>query len=54
MTTKDPSYKQIIILMGNDNAKKTINVSSKHITNLNRTLRGIKSDLTIDFIHIDH
>jgi len=54
ITTKGPSCKQIIIPMGNDNAKKIINTSSEHITNLNQTLRDTKSDLTIDFIYIDH
>ena len=28
--------------------------SSEHVANLNQSLRSIKSDLTIDFICIDH
>jgi len=28
MTTKEPSYKQIIVPMGNDNAKNIMNTSS--------------------------
>ena len=54
ITTKGFSHKQIIVSMGNDNTKKIINTSSEHVANLNQTLRGIKSDLTIDFICIDH
>ena len=54
ITTKSFSHKQIIVSMGNDNIKKIMNTSSEHVANLNQTLRGIKSDLTIDFICIDH
>ena len=52
--TKGSSCKQIIVSIGNDNAKKIMNTSSKHITNLNWTLRNTKSDLTINFICIDY
>lgn len=54
MMTKGPSHKQIIMLMSNSNANKFMTASSKYIANLNQTLRSIKSDLTINFIHIDH
>jgi len=33
--TKGPSCKQIIVSIGNDNAKKIMNTSSKHVANLN-------------------
>ena len=35
MITKGPSCKQIIVSIGNDNAKKIMNTSSKHVANLN-------------------
>ena len=54
MTTKGPSQKQIIVSMNNSNANKFMISSSEHIANFNWTLRSIKSDLTIDFIHVDH
>jgi len=54
ITTKSPSCKQVIISMGNNNAKRFMTASSEHIANLNQTLKGIKSDLIIDFICIDY
>jgi len=54
MTTKGPSQKQIIISMSTDNANKFMVNSSEHITNFNHALRSTKSDLSIDFICIDH
>jgi len=40
--------------MSNSNANKFMIASSKHVTNLNWTLRSTKSDLTINFIYIDY
>ena len=40
--------------MSNSNANKFMTASSEYIINLDQTLRSIKSDLIIDFIHIDH
>ena len=54
MTIKGPSYKQIIVLMSNSNTNKFMTTSSKHVANLNWSLRSIKSNFTIDFIHINH
>jgi len=54
MMTKNPSYKQIIISISNDNANKFMLASSEHIADFNYTLRSTKSDLTIDFICIYH
>ena len=54
MTTKSSSCKQVIISMGNDNVKRFMIASSEHITNLNQTLKGIKSDIIIDFIYINY
>jgi len=54
MTTKDPLYKQIIIPMGSDNSKKFLSTSGDHVTNINCALKGIKSDVIIDFIRSDY
>ena len=40
--------------MSTDNANKFMSVSSKHIANLNHFLKNTKTDLIVDFIHIDH
>ena len=53
MTTKDPSRKQIIVLMGNDNKTKFIASSSIHITNINSVLKNIKSNIIVDFVRTD-
>ena len=53
ITTKGPSRKQVIISMNNNNKAKFIESSSSYITNLNRALRNIKSDIMVDFVHID-
>ena len=49
--TKDPLYKQIIVLMGSDNIKKFMVSFSDHVINLNHTLKDIKSN---DFIQTDY
>jgi len=54
MTTKDSSYKQIIIPMGSNNSKKFMKSLDDHVTNLNHALKSIKSDTIVDFICIDH
>jgi len=53
MTTKDPLRKQIIVSMSNDNKAKFMVSSSKHITNFNRLLKNIKSEVMADFAHMD-
>ena len=50
MTTKEPSRKQIIIPMSNDNNNSFIKNSAFHIANINRLLRNAKSDIVVDFI----
>ena len=50
MTTKGPSYKQVIIPMGNENNINFMKNSSIHITNLNRNFRNVKSEVLVDFI----
>ena len=53
MTTKSLSRKQVIIPMNSDNIMRFIKESSLYISNLNRTLKNIKSDVLVDFIHLD-
>lgn len=53
MTTKDPSRKQTIILMDNDNKSKFMTSLSTYITNLNSVLRNIKSNIMADFVQMN-
>ena len=45
--------KQIIVSISNDNKIKFIVSSSKHITNFNRALKNTKSEVMVNFTHID-
>ena len=54
MTTKRPSHKQVIVSMSIDNTNKFVKESCIYITNINRTLKNIKSDVMADFIHIEN
>ena len=49
MTTKGPSYKQIIVPMSKEAANKYIKDASAHIISINSTLKLIKS-VIVDFI----
>ena len=53
MTTKSSSRKQIIIPIGNYNKSKFIASLNLYITNLNSTLRNIKSEVIANFIQAD-
>ena len=53
MITKGFLRKQIIVLISNDNKAKYIVSSSNHITNFNRALKNTKSEVMVDFAHID-
>ena len=53
MTTKSPLRKQVIILMGKDNISNFIKNSSLHVSNINRSLRNVKSEVLVDFIYSD-
>ena len=53
MTTKRPSHKQVIVSMSIDNTNKFVKESCIYITNINRTLKNIKSDVMADFIHVE-
>ena len=48
---KSPFRKQVIISMSNNNKSKFMKLSSTHITNLNRALKNIKSEVVADFVH---
>jgi len=50
MITKGPSYKQIIVSIGKDNANKFMASASNHITNINRALKNIKLDVLADYV----
>ena len=51
MTTKGLSRKQIIVLMSMNNAERVITQSNMHVSNINRLLKDIKSEISADFIH---
>ena len=53
MTTKDLSRKHVIVPMSNENKMKFIEDSSTHVTNINRVLKGIKSEVIAKFICSD-
>ena len=50
MSTKGLSRKHIIIPMSSENITKFIKNSSLHVTNINRSLRNVKSKVLADFI----
>ena len=54
ITTKDLSWKQIIIPIGENNIEKFMTLSDKHVANMNCAFRSIKSNTLIDFIYRDH
>ena len=51
ITTKGLSRKQVIIPMGNENNVKFMKNSLIHVTNINRNLRNVKSEVLVNFIH---
>jgi len=50
MTNKSSSRKQVIIPIISTNSERFMAISNKHIANINRTLKNIKSDIVTDFI----
>ena len=52
--TKGPLRKQIIVLISIENRNKFIESSNLHITNLNRILKSIKSEVIADFVYSDY
>ena len=54
MTTKKPLCKQIIIPIGNESITKFMISLGEYIANINCTLKGINSDIFVNFICFDH
>ena len=54
MTTKGPSWKKIIVSIGNDNISVFMKLSGEHVANINCTFKGIKSNNFINFIYADY
>jgi len=54
VTMKGPSYKQVIVPINNELGKRFIKDSVFHITNINHTLKSIKSNVCADFIYADN
>jgi len=54
MTTKGLSKKQMIISININNTKAIISQANKYISNINRLLKGVKSDVLADFICFDN
>jgi len=54
ITTKDLSYKQIIIFIEDNNINKFIKISDKHVANLSYSLQDIKLDTIVDFIYSNY
>jgi len=53
MTTKDPSRKQVIVLMSSDNNSNFMKNSAIHVANINRQLRNTKSEVLVNYIRSD-
>ena len=51
MTTKRPLCKQIIVPISDINYKNLMKESGAHVANMNRVLKNIKSEITVNFIH---
>jgi len=52
ITTKELSRRQIIIPISNNNKLKFMTLSNSHITNLNRALKNIKSNIIVNLCSI--
>ena len=54
MTTKSPSRKQIIIHMNTNNSEEVVSQANEYISNINRLLKDVKSDVSADYICSDN
>ena len=50
MTTKGPLRKQIIIPIESNNVKRIIAKANTHISNINKLLKRVKSEISVNFI----
>jgi len=53
MTTKGLSRKQVIVPMNKENKRNFIEESSTYVTNMNRALKNIKSEVMINFMQVE-
>ena len=53
MTTKGSSRKQVIILMSSKNNNIFMKNSATYVANINKLLRNAKSEVLVDYIHLD-
>jgi len=53
MTTKGPSRKQVIVPINNNNKRNFMEKSSSHVTNMNSTLKDVKSEIMVDFVQVN-
>ena len=54
MITKESLRKQVIIFMNSNNAERIMVKFNIHIFNINRLLKGIKSDVLANSMHSDN
>jgi len=54
MTTKSLSRKQMIISISTNNTEAIILQANKYMSNINRLLKGVKSNILADFICFDN
>jgi len=50
MTTNGLSRKQVIVSMNDNNKNNFMEESNVHVTNMNRALKNIKTEVMVDFI----
>jgi len=53
MTMEGLSRKQVIVFMNNNNKNNFMEENSSHVTNMNSTLKNIKSEVMVDFVQVD-
>jgi len=54
MTTKEPSRKQVIIPINVANTRNLMKDLSSYMSNINRVLKNIKSEVMANFIHSEN
>jgi len=53
MTIKGLSRKQVIVLMSKVNIDNILTSANEYVTNINRALKNVKSNILVDFIYPD-
>jgi len=54
ITMKDSSRKQVIVFMSTNNILKVIVNANTYVSNINQLLKGVKSEVSVDFIFFDN